>query len=336
MGFSCIFSSHVLLAWFSPDFFQELPHSFYLFAAWSVFVYQTLDNCDGKHAVRTQTSSPLGHMFDHGCDALAISLIGGLVCVAAQLGFTTRGLMVMSAAGYTQAYFATWEEYQTGQMTLGAFNGPIEGLLTTQILLFLTGIYGPAFWDTRCCDVVFHPGAQCPLGTLTLRDLLVYALYATSIFTCLSNVKTVRAYGKRHGQSFVSAVSRLVPLVVLLGSAFFCVVYSPTGLYAQHGFIFFWALGITVAYFVTRMLLAHLCKDEFPAFSPILLPWIAMAANVLIGIARQGRPLLSETLLLDMALIYGFATYLHLIYAAATDFHDRLGIPLLTIPKRAQ
>lgn len=34
------------------------------------FVYQTLDNIDGKQARRTGTSSPLGMLFDHGLDAL--------------------------------------------------------------------------------------------------------------------------------------------------------------------------------------------------------------------------------------------------------------------------
>ncbi len=29
-----------------------------------------LDNLDGKQARRTKTSSPLGLLFDHGCDAM--------------------------------------------------------------------------------------------------------------------------------------------------------------------------------------------------------------------------------------------------------------------------
>jgi ethanolaminephosphotransferase len=33
-----------------------------------------LDNLDGKQARRTGTSSPLGLMFDHGCDALTTFL----------------------------------------------------------------------------------------------------------------------------------------------------------------------------------------------------------------------------------------------------------------------
>jgi ethanolaminephosphotransferase len=41
----------------------------YYFSAISIFIYQTLDAIDGKQARRTGTSSPLGQLFDHGCDA---------------------------------------------------------------------------------------------------------------------------------------------------------------------------------------------------------------------------------------------------------------------------
>ena len=36
-----------------------------------LFVYQTLDAIDGKQARRTNSSSPLGELFDHGCDSLS-------------------------------------------------------------------------------------------------------------------------------------------------------------------------------------------------------------------------------------------------------------------------
>jgi hypothetical protein len=34
-------------------------------------VYQTLDAIDGKQARRTGTSSPMGELFDHGCDSVS-------------------------------------------------------------------------------------------------------------------------------------------------------------------------------------------------------------------------------------------------------------------------
>ena len=38
------------------------------------FAYRVLDELDGKQARRTGNSSPLGLLFDHGCDAFAVGL----------------------------------------------------------------------------------------------------------------------------------------------------------------------------------------------------------------------------------------------------------------------
>ena len=43
--------------------------------ALNFWLYSTFDNVDGKQARRTNTSSPLGELFDHGCDALTIVVI---------------------------------------------------------------------------------------------------------------------------------------------------------------------------------------------------------------------------------------------------------------------
>jgi len=39
-------------------------------------------------------------------------------------------------------YLSTWEEYHTGVLYLGYFNGPTEGILLGQILMLLTALYG--------------------------------------------------------------------------------------------------------------------------------------------------------------------------------------------------
>jgi len=43
----------------------------YFFTALGIFVYQSLDAIDGKQARRTNTASPLGELFDHGCDSVS-------------------------------------------------------------------------------------------------------------------------------------------------------------------------------------------------------------------------------------------------------------------------
>lgn len=72
--------------------------------------YQTLDNCDGKHAKRTKSGSPLGHLFDHGCDALSNTIVGLQIACAMQFGYSTMTLLVTASGGFMQSYFATWEE----------------------------------------------------------------------------------------------------------------------------------------------------------------------------------------------------------------------------------
>ena len=41
------------------------------FTALGLFLYQSLDAIDGKQARRTNSSSPLGELFDHGCDSVS-------------------------------------------------------------------------------------------------------------------------------------------------------------------------------------------------------------------------------------------------------------------------
>jgi ethanolaminephosphotransferase len=52
----------------SPDAY---PNRFLiLLYAIGVFIYNTMDNMDGKQARKIGASSPLGLIMDHGCDSL--------------------------------------------------------------------------------------------------------------------------------------------------------------------------------------------------------------------------------------------------------------------------
>lgn len=51
-----------------------------------IFVYQNLDNIDGKQARRTKTSSALGMLMDHGCDAMSCFFLCN--CVIRIVGIT--------------------------------------------------------------------------------------------------------------------------------------------------------------------------------------------------------------------------------------------------------
>lgn len=64
-----------ILILYSPNADQDLPRWTLFFCAVGLFVYQSLDAIDGKQARRTNSSTPLGELFDHGCDAISTGKI---------------------------------------------------------------------------------------------------------------------------------------------------------------------------------------------------------------------------------------------------------------------
>ncbi|CAB4064345.1 CEPT1 [Lepeophtheirus salmonis] len=53
----------------------EAPGYAWYLCALGLFIYQTLDAIDGKQARRTNTTSSLGELFDHGCDSITTIFI---------------------------------------------------------------------------------------------------------------------------------------------------------------------------------------------------------------------------------------------------------------------
>lgn len=87
MGLMFIVANVVLLLYMDTDLLLKssaklpsVPNWVYFMFAFGLFMYQSLDAIDGKQARRTGTSSPLGELFDHGCDALNASVCRLNIC----------------------------------------------------------------------------------------------------------------------------------------------------------------------------------------------------------------------------------------------------------------
>lgn len=131
----------------------------------------TLDNLDGRQARRTGTSSPLGHLFDHGCDTLNVFITGLNTAAALRLGSNVRALLLVWGAGMALFFSATLEEYYNGALNLGFINGPNEGLLIMQIIYLVSAIFGSNVWTQE-----FAVGSyQFPVGNIFLYVLVPLA-----------------------------------------------------------------------------------------------------------------------------------------------------------------
>ncbi|KAB2096047.1 hypothetical protein ES319_A01G082800v1 [Gossypium barbadense] len=150
---------------------------------------------DGKQARRTNSPSPLGELFDHGCDALASTFETMDFGSTAMCGGDNFWFWVILSIPF---YGATWEHYFTNALILPIVNGPTEGLALKYGLHFMTAIVGARWW------------AQPFQQSIPFLSWIPYVNLACNI----SNVhKIVKA---RKG-SMLLALAMLYPFVVLMG-----------------------------------------------------------------------------------------------------------------------
>ena len=182
----------------SPPGSYAVPGAIFLLNGIAMLLYQTLDNMDGKQARRMGTSSPLGLLFDHGCDAFnlllgsanwmaAMAMVPGPVSelvgradpggvqersvVSALFGGDAVVAALLMLYPMVTFYVATWEHYHTGKLILPPFNGPSEGLALGATLSFLSFLWGPMCWQ----GTTLTDGALGRLASLGAADALDFA-----------------------------------------------------------------------------------------------------------------------------------------------------------------
>ena len=74
-----------------------------------MFVYSVLDNSDGKQARKIKASSPLGLLFDHGCDVINTGIASITLTKIVRLGNGWSFVLVLFST-LAQFYYATLEE----------------------------------------------------------------------------------------------------------------------------------------------------------------------------------------------------------------------------------
>lgn len=74
---------------------------------------------------------------------------------------------------------STWEEYHTGTLFLGYFNGPTEGILMAVAVLTITGFHGPEFWLQTVGETI---GRLPLIANFTLQGTMM--LFVSLAFLC--------------------------------------------------------------------------------------------------------------------------------------------------------
>jgi ethanolaminephosphotransferase len=268
-----------------------VPRWIFLYNAIAILIYQTLDNMDGKQARKTSSSSPLGLLFDHGCDAVN-SLFGsvnwiisfGLNPIANKLDLVLCSIMLFGP--YALFYIGTWEEYYTGKLILPICNGPNEGLLGAALISLASYFYGPEYWHSHSwwnslaeslqSDVISVP----LLSQINLRnaDLVILASLVGFVQEIGTKVFFVmKSFG-------LKCAWTLLPFATLVGC--FIIIGATSIDSSRNMSEMLWlrmprtSLHLCAALFVemvTDLMLRHITSQQYPSFRWILSPLVLLS-----------------------------------------------------------
>jgi ethanolaminephosphotransferase len=232
LDFLSILISHIIIAYYSWDFTTPLPRWVCVVGGVCYFLYFTMDCLDGKQARKTKSSSPLGMMFDHGCDALGspLSLCNMMALVQSNSPTITIVCMLIVLTGF---YIATYETYYIGGLFLGKINPVTDGSVLITILYILTGIIGTQMWTTT----LFTMG-DIPITFFYIVFFMVF------LGTLIGNVQSFMhiIYDSKEKPSALRMIHEFFSVELLIATV--AILHYTTPLWKNHTRIMIYIFGI--------------------------------------------------------------------------------------------
>ncbi|CAH4036162.1 cholinephosphotransferase 1 isoform X5 [Pieris brassicae] len=241
----------LILVWYSPDARQDPPRWAFALCALGVFVYQSLDAIDGKQARRTGSQSPLGELFDHGCDSISTVFIALGACIAVKLGEYPTWMFFQCFCAMTLFYCAHWQAYVTGTLKMGRID-VTEAQYTIICIHLISATLGADVWATQ-------------VGSLEMRYSLGGAAVIGAVMTLGSLAAALVAGGVGKNGSTVAGTSILTPVFpfsFVVVPAFIIFQKSESQVYQNHPALYILAFGMVAAKVTNRLVVAHMTKSE--------------------------------------------------------------------------
>ncbi|XP_051890864.1 choline/ethanolaminephosphotransferase 1-like isoform X2 [Pristis pectinata] len=243
----------LVLMLYCPTATEQAPLWAYLACALGLFVYQTLDAIDGKQARRTHSSSPLGELFDHGCDSLSTVFVVLGICIAVQLGTNPDWMFFCCFAGVFMFYCAHWQTYVSGTLRFGIFD-ITEAQLCIVVVQVATVVVGPSMWSM-------------PIPVLEIQVKIVPALFvvAGAIFSCTNYFTVIFTGGVGKNGSTIAGTSVLSPFLhigTVITLALMIYKKSTSRLFENNPCLYILTFGFVSAKITNKLVVAHMTKSE--------------------------------------------------------------------------
>lgn len=355
-GLACLLS--YLATWyylpqFEPRPDQPVPPELLLFNGICVFLYFTFDCMDGKQARRTNSSSPLGQLFDHGVDCFA-----NLTMLSVCQSFLMMGpsqYYLWSHLGLQVAFFSPqWEEYHTGILrhSYGKWMGVTEvnyGLAVicmANSLIDFKSFYEQTVQDTLWPILPISTLPQTPLSpslfvtiinnflTMPMKQLVLtlWLMLATSIVVgCWYRTAL---YINNLPKTCAALTMFASPLLV----TFMVLVVLPEEAVQAECRLISLACGLCLCFITVKIIVLSMAKMSYACIQPDILPLLCVLGfvtweyeySVLWDQPRRLKPL-GFHFLLQCLTVYYLVRIFHWTSTAMHQLCQKLDVYVFTI-----
>jgi phosphatidylglycerophosphate synthase len=312
------------------SFSYEVPESVSVMYIVALIFYGVMDSCDGAQARRTGTSSPMGELFDHGFDAITMSLVMASLCSLFRYSYFSLRLLITMVGGNLVFFSAHWNAYVVGYLKFGSVDA-VEGQYMVCFLFLLNFLFGfDLFWfelptpravenflqrRMEVADVVFF--SACIIGTVILLKVLIEVV----------SRKTSSTYAGQPTYSPIPQVSLYVLLAVVnyLLVSYFIFDYMPQFILINFSMPF-----IKLTWMV---LLCYMGNSAVPIFDTGCIPPLILTC-FLVLFKKKTTALFFATSSVFVFNMVAVLSVLDFAYFACSNIYvisRYMGIPVLTI-----
>ncbi|RXM99037.1 Ethanolaminephosphotransferase 1 [Acipenser ruthenus] len=265
-GFIFLVLNFLMLAFFDYDFYAS-------------------DGVDGKQARRTNSSTPLGELFDHGLDSWAcvffvvtVYSIFGRV----EAGVGVRTLYYILWVVLFSFILSHWEKYNTGVLFLPW--GYDISQVTMSVVYIVTSVVGVETWFAPIFMSFYY------------RDLFTIMILGCAFIVTLpmSLYNVFKAYRKNTLQcsSFYESFLPFLSPVLLFILSTLWVCLSPSDIIEKQPRVFYFMVGTAFANITCKLIVCQMSKTRCQPLSWLLLPMALVVLVILSGLAQHYETLI--------------------------------------------
>ncbi|XP_031438178.1 cholinephosphotransferase 1 [Clupea harengus] len=278
----------VILVYYCPSATEEAPSWAFILSALGLFIYQSLDAIDGKQARRTNSSSALGELFDHGCDAVSTVFVAVGTCICCGIGNYPNWMFFCGFVGMFMFFCAHWQTYVSGTLQFGLVD-VTEVQLAITIMYVMSAIGGVPLWQLTL-----------PVLGVKMYVLPIMGIIGGFLLSSYNYFQVILNGGVGKNGSTVADTSVLSPglhIGLILTLAFIIFKKSSSELFELHPCLYILTFGMVIAKISNKLVVAHMTKSE------LSLPDTAFIGPGLLFLNQYFNSFIDEHIVLWIAMI---------------------------------